>query len=245
MPGLIFSILPGAWRPGSVCLVCACGFSMQRCCAVLVCLSMCGHGSGNGTPCAGRAICASFDPLGVYIYAVGGESCRNRLTLEGSAPLIDIAFGDSASLRGIPAVAPTVTALGTSGRVRRGARGLGLSPAPCVAAPVVFAAIRAAMLRRRNTGFSPCDVSHRASGEPRRRMSLSSALAPSSLASPSIRCVFLRSICARRRPVSSLNLVRVSPGAKRSRRRRAQCGVQIRRAAHYSASIGASLTQTL
>ena len=76
---------------------------------------------------------------------------------------------------------------------------------------------------------SPCDVSHRASDEPRRRMSLSSALAPSSLASPSIRCVFLRSICARRRPVSSLNLVRVSPGAKRSRRRRAQCGAQIRR----------------
>ena len=112
--------------------------------------------------------------------------------------------------------------------VRRGARGLGLPPAPCAAAPVVFAAIRAAMLRRRNTASSPCDVSHRASDEPRRRISLSSALAPSSLASPSHRRVFLRSFCARRRPVSSLNLVRVSPGAKRSRRRRAQCGVQIR-----------------
>ena len=74
---------------------------------------------------------------------------------------------------------------------------------------------------------SPCDVSHRASDEPRCRMSLSSALAPSSLASPSIRRVFLRSFCVRRRPVSSLNLARVSPGAKRSRRRRAQCGVQI------------------
>ena len=113
--------------------------------------------------------------------------------------------------------------------VRRGARWLGLPPAPCASAPVVFAAIRAAMLRRRDTASSPCDVSHRASDEPRRRMSLSSALAPSSLASPSIRCVFLRSICARRCSVSSLNLVRVSPGAKRSRRRRAQCGVQIRR----------------
>ena len=128
------------------------------------------------------------------------------------------------------AAAPTMTALGTSGRVRRGARGLGLTPAPCAAAPVVFVAIRAAMLRRRNTGFSPCDVSHRASDEPRRRMSLSSALAPSSLASPSTRRVYLRSICARRCPVGSLNLARVSPGAKRSRRRRAQCGVQIRRA---------------
>ena len=57
---------------------------------------------------------------------------------------------------------------------------------------------------------SPRDVSHRASDEPRRRMSLSSALAPSSLASPSIRRVFLRSFCARRRPVSSLNLVRAA-----------------------------------
>ena len=111
--------------------------------------------------------------------------------------------------------------------VRRGARGLGLSHAPCAAAPAVFAAIRAAMLRRRDAVSSPCDVSHRASDEPRRRMSLSSALAPSSLASPSIRRVCLRSSCARRRPVSELNLARVSPGAKRSRRRRAQCGVQM------------------
>ena len=58
---------------------------------------------------------------------------------------------------------------------------------------------------------SPCDVSHRASDEPRRRMSLSSALAPSSLASPSIRRVFLRSICARRRPVSSLSRAAYPP----------------------------------
>ena len=98
---------------------------------VLVCLPTCGHGSGNGTPCAGRAICASFAPLGVYIYAVGGESCRNRLTLEGSARLR-------------PETKPRLAPSG----VRRGARGLGLPPAPCAAAPVVFAAIRAAMLRR-------------------------------------------------------------------------------------------------
>ena len=104
-----------------------------------------------------------------------------------------------------PATTRTVAAHGTSGRVRRGARGLGLSHAPCGSAPVVFAAIRAAMLRRRDTGFSPCDVSHRASDEPRRRMSLSSAFAPSSLASPSIRSVSLRSFCARRRSVSELN----------------------------------------
>ena len=104
------------------------------------------------------------------------------------------------------ALARNKAALGTSGRVRRGARGLGLTPAPCAAAPVVFAAIRAAMLRRRDTVSSPCDVSHRASDEPRHCMSLSSALIPSSLASPSIRRVCLRSFCARRRPVVSLNL---------------------------------------
>ena len=128
---------------------------------------------------------ASGDMLDIYIYAFGSQSCATRLVFEGSAPLIDIAFGDSASLRGIPASAQNKAAHGTSGRVRRGARGLGLTPAPCAAAPVVFAAIRAAMLCRRNTASSPCDVSHRASDEPRRRMSLSSPLGPSSLASPS------------------------------------------------------------
>jgi len=58
---------------------------------------------------------------------------------------------------------------------------------------------------------SPCDVSHRASDEPRRCMSLSSALAPSSLASPSIGRVFLRSFCTRRRPVGELNFRKISP----------------------------------
>ena len=179
---------------------------------MLVCLTTCGFVSGNRARLSERAASPSTRPLGVYIYAVGPRSCRIRRAQKGSARLR-------------PETKPRLAPSG----VRRGARGLGLSPAPCVAAPVVFAAIRAAMLRRRNTASSPCDVSHRASDELRRCMSLSSALAPSSLASPSIRCVFLRSICARRRPVSSLNLARVSPGAKRSRRRRAQCGVQIRR----------------
>ena len=137
---------------------------------------------------------ASLRPLAIYIYVFGSQSCATRLIFAGSAPL----------------AAAKQAALGTSGRVRRGARGLGLPPAPCAAAPVVFAAIRAAMLRRRDTASSPCDVSHRASDEPRRCMSLSSALAPSSLASPSIRRVFLRSICARRHLVSELNPVRGS-----------------------------------
>ena len=74
------------------------------------------------------------------------------------------------------AAAPTVTAHGTSGRVRRAASRLGLAPAPRAVSPGVFTALRAAMLRRRNTAFSPCDVYHRASAEPSRCVSLSSPL---------------------------------------------------------------------
>ena len=62
------------------------------------------------------------------------------------------------------------------------------------------------MLRRRNTASSPCDVSRCASDEPRRCLSLSSALDPSSLPHLPLRRVFLRSICARRHSVSELNL---------------------------------------
>ena len=55
---------------------------------------------------------------------------------------------------------------------------------------------------------SPCDVSHRASDEPRRRMSLSSALAPRPLPHLPLWRVFFRSPCTRRLMVGSLNLVR-------------------------------------
>jgi len=56
------------------------------------------------------------------------------------------------------------------------ASGLGLAPAPRAAAPVAFAAFRAAMLRRPDTASSPRDVLRRTCDEPRRRVSLSSAL---------------------------------------------------------------------
>ena len=41
-------------------------------------LSACGRFRRNGTPAPGLAASASIAPLGVYIYAVGGESCRIR-----------------------------------------------------------------------------------------------------------------------------------------------------------------------
>ena len=156
--------------------------SFGRSVCARACLPACGHGRGNRAPCAGRAICASFAPLGVYIYAVGGESCTTRLPLLRSARL---RLGTRASPSAIPSLRsaltsfggyPTVTAHGTSGRVRRGASHLGLAPAPRAVSPGVFTALRAAMLRRRNTAFSPCDVYHRASAEPSRRVSLSSPL---------------------------------------------------------------------
>ena len=161
--------------------------------------------------------------LGVYIYAVGPQSCATRLIFAGSAPLIDIAFGDSASLRGIPAgggEASRAWHLWSSSARCSGSRphtplatasgGSAFGPPPAarpsasgdtpLPAPPLPSSSRRYAPQCFVGGYvsSPCDVSHRASDEPRRCMSLSSALAPSSLASPSTRRVFLRSICARR-----------------------------------------------
>ena len=91
---------------------------------VLVCLSVCGHGSGNGTPCAGRAICASFDPLGVYIYAVGVESSATRLPLLRSVPLTDPNRGRAWHPREFGAVLGGSASHTSSDRLRR----LGLRP---------------------------------------------------------------------------------------------------------------------
>ena len=113
-------------------------------CAVLVCLPACGHGRGNRAPCASWATCASVRPLAVYIYSFGSQSCATRR--------------QSASV--CSAAAPTVAAHGTSGRVRRhGLRhffGLVVShPLVRPGLPPPLLAAHPAMLRRRNTAFSP------------------------------------------------------------------------------------------
>ena len=56
-------------------------------CAVLACLTSCGHGRGNRARLSGRAASLSTRPLGVYIYAVGPRSCRIRRAQKGSARL--------------------------------------------------------------------------------------------------------------------------------------------------------------
>ena len=58
-------------------VLCWCGFACQR--AALF--------RATVLALRERPIPASSAPLGVYIYAIGGESCRNRLTLEGPARL--------------------------------------------------------------------------------------------------------------------------------------------------------------
>ena len=50
---------------------------------------MCGFVSGNRARLSGRAASPSTRPLGVYIYAVGVESCATRLPLLRSVPLTD------------------------------------------------------------------------------------------------------------------------------------------------------------
>ena len=139
-----------------------------------------------------RPIPASFAPLGVYIYAVGGESCRNRLTLEGSARLR-------------PETKPRSAPSGAGARRRMLVARFGekldssraLHPpfaSRCFVGGIPPPCLVCAWCRITRTGVSPfpCACSSHASPCP----------------DLPLWRVFLRSICARRRSVDSLNLVR-------------------------------------
>ena len=67
---------------------------------------------------------ASFDPLGVYIYAVGVESCATRLPLLRSVPLTDPNRGRAWHPREFGAVLGVSASHTSSDRLRR----LGLRP---------------------------------------------------------------------------------------------------------------------
>ena len=174
-----------------------------------------------------RPIPASSAPLGVYIYAFGDESCRNRLAIEGSAPLVDIACGDSASLRGIPASARNKAAHGTLGSSARCSGSRPHSPS----LPLRVGQRTALTTDKRRLPRSLRRRSRRLRGDTRRYASSAGyRLLALRRVSPRIRrtaslhvaqfgtrplvpCLtfhkarFFRSSCARRRPVSSLNLV--------------------------------------
>ena len=158
-------------------------------CAGVCGLPMCGHGQGNRAPCAGRSICASFAPLGVYIYAFGGESCTTRHPLLRSArqdpdrdrawhPRVLGPVGGRSSLTPGKSAAP---------------------PARCIHHPRHDASSAGYRLL---ASFAPGVASHEPS--PCR----SPAFAPSvRRLGPDLplRRVFVRSFCAHRRPVSELN----------------------------------------
>ena len=104
--------------------------------------------------------------------------------------------------------APTVTAYGTLGswgkatHTRRSLRG------KARLLPRAASTIRVTMLRQRDTASSPRSrlVSHHANRS--LAVPLRLLLARVALPRPSIRCVFLRCLCARRCPIDSLNLAR-------------------------------------
>ena len=91
---------------------------------------------------------ASSRPLGVYIYAVGSQSCATRLIFVGSAPL-------SAAKQ---AAHGTLGSWGKATHARRSLRG------KARLLPRAASTIRVTMLRRRDTASSPRSrlVSHHA-----------------------------------------------------------------------------------
>ena len=159
-----------------------------------VCLPVCGHGRGNRAPCAGRSICASFAPLGVYIYAFGGESCTTRLTLLRSArqdPDRDRAWHPRVlgPVGGRSSLTPGKSASPPARCIHRPQRYTSSADTPPRLARARWRITRAV------TAPFPCVRSFR----------------PPPWARPSIRRVFLRSLCARRLIVVSLNNLQPLP----------------------------------
>ena len=144
-----------------------------------------------------RPITASLRPLGVYIYAVGVESCATRLILAGSAPLRP---------RPWPRMAPS--------GVRRGARGSASLPLPV---PPLPSSSRRYAPQCFVAGIPPPRLATCLTAHPTNRVAACRSVRhspPRPLPHLPIRRVFLRSICARRRSVDSLSLVRQKAAAR-------------------------------
>ena len=166
-------------------------------CSVLGCLPVCGHGRGNGAPCAGRAICASLRPLDIYIYVFGSQSCTTRHPLLRSAPL---RLGTRASPSAIPSLRsaltsfggyPTVTAHGTLGGWANGACVRLSLRGKARLLPRAASSVRSAILRRRDTASSSRarPLAHHANR--RRAVPLRSLLTHAPLARPSAMARFV------------------------------------------------------
>ena len=145
-----------------------------------------------------RPIPASFAPLGVYIYAVGGESCRNRLTLEGSARLR-------------PETKPRLAPLVEFGVVLVVSASLPLPAPPLPSysrryAPQCFVGV-----------IPPPRLATCLAAHPTNRVVACRSVrhsTPRPLPHLPLRRVFLRSFCARRRSVSELTLPTAAKAAR-------------------------------
>ena len=159
---------------------------------MLVCLSTCGFVSGNRARLSERAASPSMRPLDVYIYAVGPRSSRIRRAQKGSArlrpetkprlaPLVEFGavLAVSASL---PLHAPP---LPSSSRRYAPQCFVGGIPPPRLATCLTVHSTNRVVACRSVRHSTPRPLPHL-----------------------SLRRVFLRSFCARRRSVSELNLAR-------------------------------------
>ena len=126
--------MSGAWAErcaGACGLPCLCAFGACQCAACFAATVL----AREKPP-----ICASFGPLGVYIYAVGAESCATRLVFAGSAPLA------AAKQAAFALLWEFVARLGASASL----------PLHAPPLPRPASAVCVAMLRRRNTASLPC-----------------------------------------------------------------------------------------
>ena len=175
--------------------------------AALVCLSICGHGRGNRAPCA-VLVCLTSCGLLRRNGARPREMADSRVLATARHIHICLRVAvlrDSSHFRGFRSAGGGEASRAWHPREFGAVLG-GSTSLPLPAPPLPSSSRRyAPQCFVGEYTSSPCDVSHRASDEPRRRMSLSSALAPSSLASPSVRRVSFRSFCARRHLVVSLS----------------------------------------
>ena len=176
---------------------------------ISVCLPTCGHGRGNRARTPARASASRTRA------SRSGDTSRNgRLarpcdrsaytyTPSGRSPALLVSFSR------VPlGKTPTVTARGTLGSCGKATHTRLSLRGKARLLPRAAYTIRVTMLRRRDTASSPRSrlVSHHANR--RLAVPLRLLLARVALPRPSIRRVFLRSLCARRCPIDSLSLVR-------------------------------------
>ncbi len=175
---------------------------------MLVCLTSCGHGRGNGARTPARASASRTPPFGRRgIPREMADSRVLRPTRRIHIRRRGRVLRDSSHFRGYrPAAAPTMAAHGTLGYWTKATHARLSLRGKARLLPRTASTVRSAILRRRDTASlsRARPMAHHANRS--LAVPLRSLLTRVALVRPSIRRVFLRSICARRRPVVSLSL---------------------------------------